>query len=338
MLLYARHLMVLYCFLLASPSEAQECWRNTSCSGPTSAAFSGIWDEKIYAPASRIIQPVSILAGFADQATQGPFYPNAARLHGNGSLVVFDFGKEVGGIAHLKYTATGSGELGIAFTEAKNWIGEWSDSSSALYHDGALYSRFSSPGGHSYSMPDEYLRGGFRYLTLFLVTNDSATVTLEDLRVELSFQPTWPNLRAYQGYFYCSDDMLNRIWYSGAYTIQTNEVPVHTGRVTEGVSTGWLNNGTLGPGSTILVDGAKRDRAVWPGDMGIAVPSAFVSLGDLSSVKNALQIMYDTQVSALRTHDRLIRIIRTRIKRQVPSTSQGRLSARKAPIRIICGQ
>lgn len=39
-------------------------------------------------------------------------------------------------------------------------------------------------------------------------------------------------------------------------------------------------------------------RAVWPGDMGIAVPSAFVSLGDLTSVKNALQVMYNTQVCA----------------------------------------
>jgi len=32
--------------------------------------------------------------------------------------------------------------------------------------------------------------------------------------------------------------------------------------------------------------------------MGIAVPSAFVSLGDLTSVKNALQVMYDTQVNS----------------------------------------
>lgn len=29
--------------------------------------------------------------------------------------------------------------------------------------------------------------------------------------------------------------------------------------------------------------------------MGVAVPSAFVSVGDLTSVKNALQIMYNTQ-------------------------------------------
>jgi hypothetical protein len=32
------------------------------------------------------------------------------------------------------------------------------------------------------------------------------------------------------------------------------------------------------------------------GDMGIAVPSTFVSIGDLSSVKNALQVMYNYQV------------------------------------------
>lgn len=33
--------------------------------------------------------------------------------------------------------------------------------------------------------------------------------------------------------------------------------------------------------------------------MGIAVPSSFVSVGDLESVKNALQVMYNTQVSLL---------------------------------------
>jgi len=45
----------------------------------------------------------------------------------------------------------------------------------------------------------------------------------------------------------------------------------------------------------VIVDGAKRDRAVWPGDLGIAVPSTFVSIGDLEAVKNALQVMYDDQ-------------------------------------------
>lgn len=108
------------------------------------------------------------------------------------------------------------------------------------------------------------------------------------------------NLRAYQGYFHSSDELLNKIWYSGAYTLQTNNVPPNTGRWVPMLSGGWANNGTLGPGDTIIVDGAKRDRAVWPGDMGIAVPSAFVSTGDLTAVKNALQVMYNYQVSSNR--------------------------------------
>ncbi|KAJ5085441.1 hypothetical protein N7532_010212 [Penicillium argentinense] len=256
---------------------------------------SGVWDKNIYAPASRTVRPVSTLKELKNNASTISSHVTDVTFHGNGSRVVFDFEKEVGGIIHLQYTSDGNGALGLAFTEAKDWIGEWSDSSSAMYHDGTLYSNFSSAGNHSYTMPDEYLRGGFRYLTLFLITNDSTNVHLQDVSLELSFQPTWSNLRAYQGYFHSSDELLNRIWYSGAYTLQTNEVPVNTGRVTNGVTHGWLNNGTLGPGDTIIVDGAKRDRAVWPGDMGIAVPSAFVSLGDLDSVKNALQIMYNTQ-------------------------------------------
>ena len=277
--------------------EAQSCWRNTTCSGPSEAAFSGVWDDNIYAPDSRTVQPVSTLSELKNNAKTSTKNPATATFHGNGSLVVFDFGKEVGGIVHLDYTSTGSGALGIAFTEAKNWIGEDSDDSNSLWHDGAIYSNFTSAGTHSYVMPDGKIRGGFRYLTLFLITDDSATVTVENIELELGFHPTWANLRAYQGYFHCSDELLNRIWYSGAYTLQTNQVPVNTGRVTSGVTSGWLNNGTLGPGDTIIVDGAKRDRAVWPGDMGIAVPSAFVSLGDLDSVMNALQVMYNTQVS-----------------------------------------
>lgn len=62
------------------------------------------------------------------------------------------------------------------------------------------------------------------------------------------------------------------------------------------LTTGWANNATLGPGDTIIVDGAKRDRAVWPGDMGIAVPSTFVSTGEMESESNALQVMYNYQV------------------------------------------
>ena len=283
--------------VLAHLTLAQSCWRDTACTVPEVAAFPGVWDSNIYAPASRTVSPAQILSLKTGEPISN--YSNPTSLSGNGSALVFDFGKEVGGIATLQYSATAGGAVGLAFTEGKNWIGKWSDSSNGLFKgsDGAIYSNFSGPGNVVYTMPDLRLRGGFRYLTLFLITDQNATVSFSNISLEIGFQPTWSNLQAYQGYFHSSDEMLNQIWYSGAYTVQTNAVPVNTGRQVPFLVTGWANNGTLGNGSTIIVDGAKRDRAVWPGDMGVAVPSTFVSIGDLESVKNALQVMYNYQNS-----------------------------------------
>jgi len=279
------------CFLTIV--SAQSCWRNTTCNRIREAAFPGPWDANIYAPSSRTVAPKSVLTG--EGRTTRPWSPPEG-LPSNGSRLVFDFGKEVGGIVTLRYAVRGSGRgaVGLAFSEARNWIGEWSDSSNGAFRgpDGAIYSNFSGPGDVVYTMPDEKLRGGFRYLTLFLVAA-SASVEVQGVSLEIGFQPTWSNLRAYQGYFHSDDELLNRIWYAGAYTLQTNAVPSQFGRRSPFVRTGWANNGSIGNGDTVLVDGAKRDRAVWPGDMGIAVPSSFVSTGDLDSVRNALQTMYD---------------------------------------------
>lgn len=294
--LYA--LLVSACF-----AAAQSCWRDTECSGPTEAAFSGPWDENIFAPESRTVAPASILA--LGNASVISSYPAQKTLQGNASALVYDFGIEVGGIVTVNYSTTGAGSLGLAFTEAKNWIGLTSDSSNGKFargygdqacDDGAIYSRFSQAGNYTYTMDLPHLRGGFRYLTLFLLTNSTASLSINDVSLEIGFQPTWSNLRAYQGYFHSNDDELNKIWYSGAFTLQTNEVPVNSGRRVPTLAQGWANDGSMSNGSTVIVDGAKRDRAVWPGDMGIAVPSTFVSLGDgLDSVKNALQTMYDHQ-------------------------------------------
>ncbi|KAF2194007.1 glycoside hydrolase family 78 protein [Zopfia rhizophila CBS 207.26] len=289
------YLSFLLAYLLNICNAASSCWRDTACSGPNDTAFHGLWESNIYAPASRIIKPVSILS--LPNGKLVSEYTGPTTLKGNGSGIVFDFGIEVGGIVSLSYSASGEGSLGLAFTEASTWIGEWSDASNGKFagRDGALYAKVTESGNGTFVMPDKSMRGGFRYMTVFLLANGAISVDLTDVSLEISFQPTWANLRAYQGYFHCNDELLNKIWYAGAYTLQTNAVPVNTGRQVPMLANGWANNGTLGPGDTIIVDGAKRDRAVWPGDMGIAVPSSFVSIGDLESVKNALQVMYDYQ-------------------------------------------
>ena len=53
-------------------------------------------------------------------------------------------------------------------------------------------------------------------------------------------------------------------------------------------SSGWNNSASAGLGSSILVDGAKRDRMVWGGDCGVSIPTAYVSTGDTASAANAV--------------------------------------------------
>ena len=118
-----------------STTFAQACWRNTTCSEITQAAFSGPWDDNVFAPESRTVTPTSVLC--LANASVISSYPDARHLPGNGSSLVFDFGKEVGGIVTINFSTTGGpGALGLAFTEAKNWIGEFSDSSNGKFAHG----------------------------------------------------------------------------------------------------------------------------------------------------------------------------------------------------------
>lgn len=284
---------------LASANAASDlsCWRDTPCSAANEAAFPGPWDRNNFAPTSRTVRPKRILS-LPSMEVLSSF--SAVSLSSDDQGLVFDFGLEVGGIVSVDYQLSGSSTatLGLAFTEAKDYVGRKSDNSNGgTGQDGALSYQINSTASGTYTMPDASLRGGFRYLTLFLDSDSSATVEISDISLEISFQPTWSNLRAYQGYFHSSDELLDKIWYSGAYTLQTNSVPSNTGRDSS-VKSGWRNDKYIGPGNTVLLDGAKRDRWVWIGDMGVAVPSAFVSTGDLESTRNALWAIFNYQVSS----------------------------------------
>jgi hypothetical protein len=290
--------ILLYGLLVLQVVEAG-CWQNTTCTGPLEPSFPGPWESNMYSPASRTVSPVRVLDA-SNQILSA--YPGHAQLNGNGSLLVFDFGKEVGGIVTVTYTASGDGSLGLAFTEAKNFTGYESDESNGGGGpDGALYANITSESSTkgSYTMPLEKLRGGFRYLSLFALSDTSISIDIKAIELEISFQPTWSNLRAYAGYFDSSDQLLNQIWYACAYTVQTNTVPPNTGRVWGPPAQGWLNNAVLGTGESVMVDGAKRDRAVWAGDLGISIPSVLVSTGDLDTVRNALDVQYTNQVRVI---------------------------------------
>ncbi len=150
--------------------------------------------------------------------------------------------------------------------------------------------------GSTWTVPRAEQRGGFRYLTLFV--DSAGSIAIDRVSVEITFTPTMTDLRAYENHFHSSDPLLNRIWYAGAYTVQTNVIAPDTGRVWGPPGSGWDNGGVVGVGDAVLVDGAKRDRTVWPGDLGVSVPTEFASLGDLTPTRNALTTLYQHQTAA----------------------------------------
>lgn len=188
---------------------------------------------------------------------------------------------------------------------------------------------------------DDFIRGGFKFLTLYMEDKpvfrahgesgpgeavaygtEEAQKTLraeaEDQRlhanpsivisrvwVNCTSFPSQSNGRAYSGYFYSSSDLLNRIWYAGAYTLQLSTIDPREGSALIPVNRfldhnrsppgSWYSNFTVSRGTTVTTDGAKRDRLVWPGDMSIAVPGIAVSTFDMLAVRNALDVIYERQ-------------------------------------------
>ena len=75
--------------------------------------------------------------------------------------------------------------------------------------------------------------------------------------------------------------MINRVWYAGAYTNQICTIdPDHGNALVHlredgfsstdpqtPINVTWYNNYTITNGTSALVDGAKRDRLDWAGDM-----------------------------------------------------------------------
>lgn len=107
------------------------------------------------------------------------------------------------------------------------------------------------------------LRGGFRFAAIELRT--AGTVTLSGAGLNFRAYRATPD--KYEGWFLSSDDELNRMWYAGAYTAQMDMVPV-------GVAPCF--------NVPVFFDGAKRDRAIWSGDLMITDPVAMLSIGSNS--------------------------------------------------------
>ncbi|RLN71556.1 hypothetical protein BBJ28_00016244 [Nothophytophthora sp. Chile5] len=270
---------------------------------PSAVCGAEAWDAYIQSPASRDLSPTNIYGASGNVTLSEPL---GATLFGNGSSVTFDFGRQVSGYITMQFGAatTSGSQLGVAFSESEKYIGIESDLSTDMaIIDGTIYA--TAEPESSFTFGREFARGSYRYLT-FSTSADGSAVEVTGVSTHFTAAPHTDSdkLREYSGHFHCDDDLLNRIWHAGVYTVQlctifANESRANPPTISE---SGWFNNATILNVSTdaeVFVDGAKRDRTPWPGDYGISTLSKAVSLnGDnLLAVRNALASLYAIQNS-----------------------------------------
>ncbi len=248
------------------------------------------------APSTRTVHPVAVYKTVGSVSTPvGVLHHRITTLSGSGAEVIYDFGKDVGGLVTLHFSG-GSGTLGMAYAESSQFAGPDSDASTGRSSGGDGFISIPVNGRGGYTVPKPLLRGGFRYLTLFMVSG--GTVSLSAVTLDFTADPDIgadPN--AYPDYFLSSDALLNRIWYAGAYTDELDIIGPDQARAANAPKTLWDDSATVAEPGAVLVDGAKRDRTIWPGDMLMSVPSDAVSLDDMSAARLSLDALYRAQDS-----------------------------------------
>jgi hypothetical protein len=220
-------------------------------------AGSGGWQSYLEQPATSNVKAVSatVLSGSVSNARG-----LTSAGHGDATLtvtsasdpatVLLDYGVEVEGTPYLdirSYSGT-SPVASLAFTEAKTYLR--APGSGAITGDSAFQPRAVSLTVSADGTLSSGFMGGFRFEAITLTTPGSVVLRGAGLRFGGGYLATATD---YQGYFLSSSKAFNTMFYDGAYTEQTDMQPA----------------GTSGATQPSVLDGAKRDRAIWSGDLKI---------------------------------------------------------------------
>lgn len=180
------------------------------------------------------------------------------------SSILLDFGKEIqGGIQIVRAM---SGDKSAARFRA--CFGESvSEAVSSVDESGTTATNEHSVRDFEISVPwlgaAEYGNTGFRFVRLDLL-GDNAKASLVTVRAISRYRDI-----PYVGQFKCSDERLNQIWNTGAYTVHLNM-------------------------QDYLWDGIKRDRLVWIGDMHPEVMAVNTVFGDHKVVQKSLDYVRES--------------------------------------------
>jgi len=187
------------------------------------------------------------------------------RNNGKAPAILLDFGRELQGgvqIAVSDLKAVGANgktvrlrvRFGESVSEAMSELGEKNSQTDHAVRDQVCYAPWLGT--------VEVGNTGFRFVRIDL-TEPGAMIALKSVRAVFLYRDL-----PYLGSFRCSDERLNKIWETGAYTVQLNM-------------------------QDYLWDGIKRDRLVWIGDMHPETTTISTVFGNVDIVPHSLDLIRD---------------------------------------------
>jgi alpha-L-rhamnosidase len=205
---------------------------------PAAAASSGTpwpsspnWQQYDETPTSAQVCPTAVhstagtVAGAATLLCGGSADATLTYVSGGTApTIVYDYGKEVGGVPYLYVSSeTGSPTLQAGYSESSLYISPTGDGSTPWAEgDPKRYDDYTVTGAGT--ITNQYVQGGERYEEITLTT--PGTVTLSGIGVTYIADQTQAS--ALPGYFDSSNTELNQIWYDSEYTDQLDSVPAES--------------------------------------------------------------------------------------------------------------
>lgn len=236
----------------SNPIPESAGWRSYVLDSPSPFVYpAGV---RVLGDPAAITDPEGVMRPGGSVATIGP-----------GATLVVDLGVNVGGTVDVSAVAGEGGPLRVAYSESLRYLQPSGDTrgvgSLGLNDDpngrsDLIYapSFFHSPGQ----------RGAERFLSLSV--DGPGAWSVDFTRVSVGHLR--PAIDDYTGHFLSSNRLLNRIWFAGAYTLNTNAV-----------------RDPRQPQSKLkLVDGAKRDRLLWLGDLAMQSLSGHYTVRQMPAI------------------------------------------------------
>jgi hypothetical protein len=187
---------------------------------------------------------------------------------GSTKLIV-DLGVLASGYVEVGVTRSSGAPLRLSYAEAREMLGSNGDASSDpedFFYNGRTLGTDDNPDGRAdvfapvsktTVLRSPGLRGSQRYIAITLDGPGSAT--LDFIRVE---QTNF--VSNHDGSFLSSDEQLNRAWYASAYAIDLSTI---------------RDQRRNPDASWVIIDGPKRDRVAYAGDLRVVAQAAYYQSG-----------------------------------------------------------